>query len=85
MFRKLLRVFLSALFMPFAVGVFAQQAVVPQFDSGWSVLGKRVVTINAIVRVNQIEVARDKNAGEDESDLHNAEAARRFRKAVSDG
>ncbi|MBQ2684455.1 MAG: DUF3863 domain-containing protein [Thermoguttaceae bacterium] len=85
MFRKLLRVFLSALFLPFAVGVFAQQADVPQFDSGWSVLGKRVVTINAIVRVNQIEVARDKNAGEDESDLHNAETARRFRKAVSDG
>ena len=56
----------------------------PQFDSNWSVQGKRVVTINTIIRVNQIEAGRNLNIGNDESQLHTVEAAERFRKAVSD-
>ena len=29
-------------------------------------MGNRFLTFNAVIRVNQIEVARDKNVGEDE-------------------
>ncbi|MCF0233836.1 MAG: DUF3863 domain-containing protein [Thermoguttaceae bacterium] len=42
------------------------------------------MTINCIVRVNQIEVARDKNVGNDEAEYHDAATAVKFRKAVSD-
>lgn len=56
----------------------------PRFDADWSVQGKRIVTINSIIRVGQIEVTREHNVGNDESDLHTVEAAERFRKAVSD-
>ncbi|MBR4751698.1 MAG: DUF3863 domain-containing protein [Thermoguttaceae bacterium] len=56
----------------------------PQFNSDWSVKGKRVVNINSVIRVNQIEAARNLNVGNDEADLHTVEAAELFRKAVSD-
>ncbi len=59
-------------------------AAEPQFNSDWSVKGKRVVTINTIIRVNQIEAGRNLNVGNDEARLHTVEAAERFRKAVSD-
>lgn len=84
MLKKFLRVTLPLLLLAPAILTFGQQTS-PEFNSDWSVLGKRILTINAIIRVNQIEVARDKNVGTDESDLHDAEAARRFRKAVLDG
>lgn len=61
--------------------LFAQK---PEFDSNWSVKGKRVISINTIIRVNQIEVARDKNVGNDEAHLHTVEAAEKFRQAVAD-
>lgn len=54
------------------------------FNSSWSVTGKRVVTINTVVRVNQIEVSRDRNVGNDEVERHTVESAERFRKAVAD-
>ena len=56
----------------------------PHFDADWSVEGKRIVTINAVVRVGQIEVTREHNVGSDESALHTVEAAERFRAAVSE-
>ena len=54
------------------------------FDSKWSVQGKRVISINSVIRVNQIEVSRTCNKGTDEAHLHTVAAAERFRKAVSD-
>ncbi len=72
---------LAALALTTQARVFAQT---PAFDSNWSVQGKRVVNINTIVRVNQIEVARDRNVGNDEAHLHTVEAAERFRQAVAD-
>ena len=55
----------------------------PAFNSNWSTQGKRVININTVIRVNQIEVARDRNAGNDEAALHTVEAAERFRGAVA--
>ena len=50
-----------------------------------SVMGNRFLTINTVVRVNQIEVTRDRNAGEDESAIHTLDNARRFREAIEAG
>ena len=46
-------------------------------------MGNRFLTFNSIIRVNQIEVARDKNAGHDERDMHTPERLIAFRNAVS--
>jgi len=46
-------------------------------------MGHRYLTINTIVRVNQIEVTRDKNEGRDERHLHSPEKVKAFREAVS--
>ena len=54
------------------------------FNSNWSVKGKRVININTVIRVNQIEVSRETNRGKDEAHLHTVEAVETFRKAVSD-
>lgn len=70
---------LTALFLCTAVS-----AAEPKFDSNGPVSGRRVVTINSVIRVNQIEVTRNKNAGVDEADLHTVEAAERFRAAVAE-
>lgn len=45
-------------------------------------MGTRFLTLNTIVRVNQIEVARDTNHGEDESSVHSPAEARVFREAI---
>lgn len=45
----------------------------------------RFLTLNAVVRVNQIEVTRTRNEGEDESRLHTPETVDAFRGAISDG
>jgi len=50
-----------------------------------SVTGHRFLTLNTVVRVNQIEVTRDRNEGEDESAIHTLENARRFREAIAAG
>lgn len=48
-------------------------------------LGTRFLTLNTVVRVNQIEVSRDRVAGNDEGRIHTPEAARQFREAVERG
>src|ERR1700759_1027052 len=48
-------------------------------------LGHRFLTFNCVIRVNQIEVSRDKNVGEDERSLHTPERVIAFRKAVATG
>jgi hypothetical protein len=42
-------------------------------------LGKRIITFVSVIRVNQIEVSRDRNAGEDEGDRHTVEEVRSLR------
>lgn len=48
-------------------------------------IGNRFLTFNSIIRVNQIEVSRDKNVGEDERALHTPARVIAFRKALADG
>lgn len=50
-----------------------------------TLMGHRFLTFNTIIRVNQIEVARDKNVGEDERALHTPERVRQFREALEAG
>lgn len=46
-------------------------------------MGNRFLTLNTVIRVNQIEVTRNKNVGEDERDWHTPERVITFREAVS--
>ena len=45
-------------------------------------MGNRFFTFCTVVRVNQIEVSRDRNEGVDESGIHSPEAARTFRETI---
>ena len=56
----------------------AQESNVPE-----QLMGNRFLTLNTIIRVNQIEVARDKNEGRDERHLHTPEKVKTFREAVA--
>ena len=46
-------------------------------------MGKRFFTLNAIVRVNQIEVTREETHGVDESAIHSVKEAKVFREAIA--
>lgn len=48
-------------------------------------MGHRFLTLNTIIRVNQIEVSRDRNEGFDERHLHTPERVAAFRWAVESG
>lgn len=50
-----------------------------------SLMGNRFLTFNCVIRVNQIEVSRDKNVGEDERSLHTPEKLIAFRDAIEKG
>jgi hypothetical protein len=47
--------------------------------------GHRFLTFNSVIRVNQIEVARDKNVGYDERALHTPDKVVKFRRAIEEG
>lgn len=47
--------------------------------------GNRFLTLNTVIRVNQIEVSRDRNVGVDEREWHTPERVIRFREAVEKG
>jgi hypothetical protein len=47
--------------------------------------GNRFLTFNTVVRVNQIEVSRDRNAGEDEGTLHTLASVRQLRECFARG
>ena len=47
--------------------------------------GNRFLTFNTVIRVNQIEVTRRRNAGEDEGGDHTPAAVRAFREAFEQG
>ena len=46
--------------------------------------GRRFLTFNTVVRVNQIEVTRDQSKGEDESIVHTPAEARLFRETIEE-
>lgn len=48
-------------------------------------MGNRFLTFNAVIRVNQIEVSRNKNIGEDERSLHTPERVIQYREAIETG
>ncbi len=48
-------------------------------------LGRRFLTFNAAIRVNQIEVTRDRNAGDDEAGDHTPETVQAYRRAFEQG
>lgn len=48
-------------------------------------MGHRFLTFNTVIRVNQIEVSRNKNIGVDERSMHTPERVRVFREAVEKG
>ena len=52
---------------------------------GSELYGKRYLTFNCIIRVNQIEVSRNKNVGEDERALHTPAKMKQFRSAIQKG
>ncbi|MBK9391272.1 MAG: DUF3863 domain-containing protein [Bacteroidetes bacterium] len=47
--------------------------------------GHRFLTFNSVIRVNQIEVSRDKNVGFDERELHTPSRLVEFRNAIEKG
>ena len=47
--------------------------------------GNRFLTFNTVVRVNQIEVSRDRNAGADEANLHTIGSVRLLRESFEKG
>lgn len=50
-----------------------------------SLMGNRFLTLNTVIRVNQIEVSRDRNVGQDERNLHTPERVTKFRNAIAKG
>jgi len=48
-------------------------------------MGNRFLTFNTVVRVNQIEVSRDRNAGDDEAALHTVAGVRQLRESFERG
>ncbi len=68
--------FLSSIFL---------QASTPLSQKPDQLLGHRFLTFNTVIRVNQIEVARDKNVGQDERSLHTPDKVIKFRSAIEKG
>jgi ketosteroid isomerase-like protein len=50
-----------------------------------NLMGHRFFTLNTVVRVNQIEVTRDRNVGQDETREHSLAAVKAFREAIVAG
>jgi len=54
-------------------------------DNQDGLIGNRFLTFNAVIRVNQIEVSRDRNVGEDERSLHTPVVVKKYREAIESG
>ncbi len=50
-----------------------------------SLTGNRFLTFNTVIRVNQIEVSRNRNEGKDERKAHTPERVKIFRNAIEEG
>jgi len=57
----------------------------PALPGKTTLMGNRFLTFNTVIRVNQIEVSRNRNAGMDERALHTPAKVIAFRKAVTNG
>ncbi|MBQ9456486.1 MAG: DUF3863 domain-containing protein [Thermoguttaceae bacterium] len=75
------------LFLPVFLALFIVPAALMAQDSARleTLKNARIVTITSVIRVNQIECARNLNVGHDEAALHTPEAMKQFRDAVSAG
>jgi hypothetical protein len=62
--------------------VFVAMAGPLQAEVAAQLMGQRILTLNTIVRVRQIEVTRDTAHGPDESAVHTPAEARTFREAI---
>ncbi|MDR0844128.1 MAG: DUF3863 domain-containing protein [Tannerella sp.] len=69
----------------FVLAVFSAEGQTKQQQVPAELMGHRYLTFNTVIRVNQIEVARDKNEGVDERNEHTPERVIAFRKAVEAG
>jgi hypothetical protein len=69
----------AALLTPRVFGSSAGRPALP------ALMGKRFVTFNSVIRVNQIEVRRDRTEGVDEAALHTPAAVRALRAAFAAG
>jgi hypothetical protein len=54
-------------------------------DTNNNLIGNRFLTLNTVIRVNQIEVSRNKNLGADERDMNTPNKVIKFRNAVEAG
>jgi hypothetical protein len=54
-------------------------------DNSVPLMGNRFLTFNAVIRVNQIEVSRDRNVGYDERKLHTPDRVIKYRDAIEAG
>ncbi|MHB8580120.1 MAG: DUF3863 domain-containing protein [Ignavibacteriaceae bacterium] len=70
---------LSITGMPF-LGLFRY---LPKEES--RLLGNRFLTFNTVIRVNQIEVSRNRSIGHDERKLHTPEKVKQYRQAIEKG
>lgn len=79
--RKII-VIIAAVFLIPAVLFASVREKDHEIDPG-DLMGTRFLTFNTIIRVNQIEVTRDRNVGMDERSMHTPERVIAFREAVS--
>jgi hypothetical protein len=69
-----------------AAGPLRGRALGPGFPAaGATLAGRRILTFNSVIRVNQIEVTRTRNEGFDEADRHTPENVRALRAAFAAG
>jgi hypothetical protein len=80
---KFINKIIAAVFMLGIITVAAAQTRKPAKQP--ALMGNRFLTFNTVIRVNQIEVARDKNVGEDERAQHTPARVAAFRNAVTEG
>ena len=83
MFQKYFHIVLSILVFFTLTGV--ENVSVKENQKRMELTGGRFLTFNAVIRVNQIEVSRDKNVGFDERDLHTPARVKKFREAIAKG
>lgn len=74
-----LKIILGVAFLISVLGVYGQG------KQPRDLMGNRFLTFNTVIRVNQIEVSRDRNVGEDERSLHTPAKVIAFRNALAEG
>lgn len=75
----------TALLFLLVLNTFLLHATTPKSLKSNQLIGHRFLTFNTVIRVNQIEVARDKNVGYDERSLHTPDKVIKFRSAIEKG